>query len=591
MKIIHIFYFIFVALGIFIPGSVIMNMFQKRDKEGKVKGAEGFLQAAGAGIVGGLFAATLPKVAEATLANPGLAWFSALILLIVLGAFVGLALLWKEEGSKIGELICALILVILFTILGFQAAHAVSVAVPSAFGQSLIRWVVHVAAVVCSGYIICNWCFFRYKVSEKVGWRIAGIIIMVLTILNLIGSIFTINWLGLKDLDFSDQETVADADVIEEEEPELTAEDLENFTVPVLTAEDLEELTLTKYASISEEFLDSSFSTKDKGRTAETGFSDALTFPFGTPDRFTELEEEILRNPVYSVTVIEALKDKKLGETTIGKLNPWMDEMVLKTDRFGMAAWLEHRDDTEFYVTKEYRIYAATLCTLLERFVEVDGTQTFKTKENWCLSMTSMNNDRRGVKADYQYTGQFYVLVAKTKDGKELLRIGFNTKDKRPAFPEGTPKPGPGPTPTPTPNPDPGPTPTPTPTPTPNPKDKTKGTQGDVVKPNDNPGPGPDTNNPSNPSHSKVEEHPNSTEVKDYKEYKEEMKELEDINKEQKTDKDSNTPSTPTKPNTNVDNNGSKTVDPSKAPGASTEEGKIKNDKTNPAGEWGGPKD
>lgn len=251
-----------------------------------------------------------------------------------------------------------------------------------------------------------------------------------------------------------------------EAESKVSKEDLEKavkvLTVRKLTDEDLEKMTVEKFKDVPETLLKSSLTAEDARRTGEAGFSDALTFGFKTDKRFEELEEEILRNPVVAGTYIRAIKDKKIGNQKIGELNPWMDEFVKLDDEHGLTYWLEYRGDDEetIYVSSEFRRYAATLCVFFERLVEEEDTMTFKTKENWCLSNTTTNSDRRGVLAPYQYKGEFYVRSYKTKDRNVLFTIGFNTKDKRPAFPEDpTPAPTPAPTPTPTP-----PTPTPEPT-------------------------------------------------------------------------------------------------------------------------------
>ena len=167
-----------------------------------------------------------------------------------------------------------------------------------------------------------------------------------------------------------------------------------------------------------------------------------------------------------------------------------------------------------------------------------------------------------------------------------------------------TPKPKPGPGPTPDPNPNPGPKPTPKPSPK---KDPTKGTQGEVVAPNDNPGPGPDTNNGNGATESKVEENPNSQDGT-YQEYKEQMQELKEINSEQKVGGDPSKPTTPTpKPDASqgqitvpVDSNAEKGTgnggidDPTPVQPLSHDAstGKpITNTPDNPAGEWEGPAD
>ena len=279
------------------------------------------------------------------------------------------------------------------------------------------------------------------------------------------------------------------------------AYDQQNLSVQKLTQEDLEKLTLTKYKDIQETLLDSSLSPKDKERTSKTGMSDALTFGFESKDTtkmFKKLETEILRNPVYGVAVANAIKDKKIGNQKISDLNPWITEMVQKNEK-GVFVWCEYRgNDTKvIYVTEEYRCYAATLCTFLERLVE-QGVQSHQTIENWCLNSAAKNNDRAGIMAEYQYKKDAFVLAyipkseAGKKDAKGLFVIGFNVHDKRPEFFDKEDPPEVVNVPTPTdPDPDNPPTPTspdnpPTPTDPDNPP-----------TPTTTPGPGPDPTDPT----------------------------------------------------------------------------------------------
>jgi hypothetical protein len=84
-------------------------------------------------------------------------------------------------------------------------------------------------------------------------------------------------------------------------------------------------------------------------------------------------------------------------------------------------------------VTNEYRRYAATLCTLLERLVD-QGVQTRRTSENWCLNATSRNNERAGIKASYQYSRKALIMAYVGKNKVPFLIVGFNIHDKRPEF-------------------------------------------------------------------------------------------------------------------------------------------------------------
>jgi len=128
-------------------------------------------------------------------------------------------------------------------------------------------------------------------------------------------------------------------------------------------------------------------------------------------------------------------------------------------------------------------------------------------------------------------------------------------------MPEPVVEPTPVPRPEPTPEPKPEPTPAPDTEPTPvyN-KDKTKGTQGDVVKPNDDPGPGPDTNNGAGSQTSTKDQPTNSSNFNSYDEYKEVINEMKEDNQTQKTGNDLSTPSSTGPANTavHVDDNADK---------------------------------
>ncbi len=386
------------------------------------------------------------------------------------------------------------------------------------------------------------------------------------------------------------------------------------LTVTKVTPDQLEALTVEKYSGISQVFLDSSLSTKDKQRTESTGFSDALTFGFKASDdssRFAELEEEIMRNPVDGVTVVKAIKDKKIGDRTIGSFNPWMEEMVSLHEKNGVSYWLEYRDGDKstMYVTDEYRRYAATLCTFLERLVP-QGVHAWQTVENWPLNGAANNNDRIGVPADYQYAKDALILAYVGKDagadgnggnaaatGNGLFVIGFNVHDKRPEFYGGTPE-APQPTPPasviPTPdNPNP-PTPTPTPTPTPDPdpkynKDPNKAPK-ENTEPNDDPGPGPSTNNGVGAQESTADQPTNSNHMT-YEEYVEEIAGLAETNAIQQTGNDSNQPSTPTPSGTTVDNNGGETINQPTTSPSNDKPADGSSLTSESDGAWGGPKD
>lgn len=218
---------------------------------------------------------------------------------------------------------------------------------------------------------------------------------------------------------------------------------------------DLDKLDMSRFEHISDLFLDSSMPSQAKARTKKSGFSDAVSFPFKDYKKskkgyskeelesmFTELEEEIFRNPVVGDMIIQGLIDRKIAkDKTVGDDNPWMAEFLAKLNEArkkasgehprGLEIWLETRDASgTIYVTKEYRRYAAGVCTLLERMIP-DGVKTKKSSENYRLNSSSEGSLVRAEKADYEEKEPSLILLYRDKNGKVRLRIGFNLLDKR----------------------------------------------------------------------------------------------------------------------------------------------------------------
>ncbi len=554
--------------------------------------------------------------------------FVVIFLLVMVGLYALTVAWWEREGSEVSELVIFMLLIALLFFPMMACSFALASFFESAFVSTVIIMIPFWVLIVALGRIICNFYYFRKEVNEENGaeekvvkrWRLLGRIAFVFFLALFVVSVV----MGATGC-FAWASALASQSVAQEQMEEPTEEELEAIealTVSKVTPEELERLTVDKYATVDWRLLDSSLSPCDRARTETTGFSDALTFGFEASDdtaRFAELEAEILRNPVYGVTVVNAIKDKEIGGQTIGSFNPWMGEMVRLNDQYGVSYWLD-KEGESFYVSMEYRCYAATLCTWLERLV-IQGVQARPTIENWCLNPAAANNDRKGVPASYQYTKDALVLayVGKNEgigtDGSKssgttdgLFVIGFNIHDKRPEFygetpepePTSTPTPTPKPTPTPTPTPTPEPTPTPTPTPTPNPpynKDPNLAPK-ENTEPNDDKGPGTSTNNGPGATTSTADQ-PTNSDHGTYTEYRESIDELNNTNQTQKTGSDPSTPSTP-KPTTDttVDNNGDtgtstsapiNTPTPVTPPATDANTGETIS--TNPGEAWGGPTD
>lgn len=425
------------------------------DSDGTKRRKLSFLTKAGANgwIAGAITGAVLAFInyftGKITLSTIWLAW---VFLVIVVVGYVLLAWWWKnQEGCEVSEGICFFLISIvpfltMKSLVGIATAPWKNVFLTRLFCTLPILLVL--AELV---FMIISAIQVRGG-GQKLKWIVSGVALMLVVLF------ITAGLTGCGATNAKATEKIYENQAVE------------SLTVRKLTPEDLEKLTLSKYKDIPETLLDSSLSPKDKERTSKTGMSDALTFGFESKDTakmFKELEAEILRNPVYGVTVANALCSKKIGDQAIGDFNGWMNEMVQKNSK-GVFVWCEYRDNDSktIYVTEEYRCYAATLCTFLERLVE-QGVQSHQTIENWSLNSAAKNNDRAGIMAEYQYKKDAFVLAyipkseAGKKDAKGLFVIGFNVHDKRPEFFDKEDPPEVVNVPTPTdPNPDNPPTPT-----------------------------------------------------------------------------------------------------------------------------------
>lgn len=443
-------------------------------------------RAIGIGVITGAIHYFVTRLSGGTL------WLAPVFLAIMIAIYIYLMYWWRQDGSvPLWEMFMfALIAVLLFFTTVAAADATTALFKGSGFGKSLVMVLPEMLLVATLGFYVIDYFFYLHRevdviyeddddetIDEKeiagrrhYRWGVFFIVVTTAILLALLLGAFSANFNWPARSTEAKISGTAESAKVDAGKVELDAA-IEHLTVVKVTPEELEELTLNKYRAIYQEMLDSSLTTQDKVRTESAGFSDALTFGFEATEndkRFEELEEEILRNPIYGVTVANALKDKKLGNETIGILNPWMQEMVELNEKNGVAYWCEYRykDKDTIYVTDEYREYAATLCTWLERLV-IQDVYAWQTSENWCLNNVTSNNERKGVPASYQYKKDALVLAYVTKSDEDLVLVGFNLHDKRPEFYVSREAPTPTPTPTPTPAPKPTPTPTPAPKPTP----------------------------------------------------------------------------------------------------------------------------
>ena len=564
-------------------------------------------------------------------------WLGAIMFTVMIALILAVIAKATEKAVDPDEVVISALLIAVLTFVTLSVAWAVAENIPSSLLRCLVTALPWLAAIFAMGFILVRCFYDRAYDNVRCGdatkeaaarWRWVARIASAIVLALLIGFLAIYCGGELAKAVSAGSNTADEQPAATEDDGNVSPEELETIealTVPPVTAEDLEMLTVTQYDGFSWEFLDSSMASQDRSRTRETGFSDALTFGFSAKDseaRFAELEEEILRNPVYGVTVANAIKDKTIGGQTIGSFNPWMEQFVNLNDQYGVSHWREKDAEGNLYVTQEYRIYAATLCTFLERLT-LQGVHAWQTSENWCLSPAVANNDRKGVPASYQYTQDAFILAYVGKDvalseggaqpGEGLFVIGFNIHDKRPEFYGGTPEnPTPsGPT-TPTiptipdnPNPDPKPSPDPEPEPKPDPdpepsynKDPNKSPE-ENTEPDNDPGTGSSTNNGSGSTTSTADQPTNSTSYNSYTDYRNDVNELADTNQNQKTGSDPSTPSTPAPTSTTtVDNNGTtgtSTSAPINTPTPVTPPATVADSgepiSSSPGEAWGGPAD
>ena len=270
----------------------------------------------------------------------------------------------------------------------------------------------------------------------------------------------------------------------------------------LILAVDLDEDSLSKmYSDFSKVFLDNSMPNQNAARTSaasKVGWGkdstskmfDAVSFPFEAVsaekkeytdedilNMYRELQEEIMRNPVFGDMFAQGLKKLELQDgTSVAELNKaWLDEFEAKYNEFGCDYfvtyhtnyWLKygfelphdnenieswktaHPNAPEFkesdlelvskdgkpvvYVTDEYVDYAKRMLCWLDR-VSCLGVREYSTIKHWPLnSELNANLVRTYENMDKGYVDSYPALTfsVELKDGRRQLLFGFNIYDKR----------------------------------------------------------------------------------------------------------------------------------------------------------------
>ncbi|MBR3332531.1 DMT family transporter [Candidatus Saccharibacteria bacterium] len=497
--------------------------------------------------------------------GPAMSAKIALFFTIIMLGFIAYTLYWWiTDGNRFIEAVfMALVICLLSVSAATVAARAVAVT-GSVFWASVIQRAPAIVALLVCGYIFVSLTWEARQIYEKV---LGGIIASVLIIIAVVLAIFSIRWAALLPAKADDDNTGAAPVQLAPQTSETEVEEGEMPAEPLATSGP--NWGTTEYGVWHDYAEYADFDNKVKLRAFGYDYSSLWQDEDALKEAFLQIaENEPEALAFYSFDFFNKEEKKALG----------INGLKVGTDfRTGDYAGIDANFDKEGGGELQEDLYQALSREVLSDNVRFNPIKTTGLQKTSYIYWEDLNKDGYITPEEcfccYDNVSRKDALQVEVqrkvqkmgKDGgytwetKFILNLdcGFQIcwKDK---VPKGVPQISEVPTasgnnPPPTPDPGPGPGPNPNPK-----KDKSKGTQGDVVKPNDNKGTGPDTNNPSNPQESKAEEHPNSTDNKTYSEYKQEVKELKDVNADQKQGGDPNTPTEPTQPGTNVDSNAEK---------------------------------
>ncbi len=490
----------------------------------------------------------------------------ALAFIIVIVAFLGLNYMFDKEGSKIIELIEALILAAAIAVIGFVVASAWSSAISSAFIKSVLKFIPRGFFIVTLGHCVASFCFFRAKMDKD---RIYGYIgkaaIVIAAVVFVIAAVHYIDWGSLgKKVAISTPTLTSPG---ETGDAQITVPDNKDLEKNVPT-----QVTL-HYAFFNPTLLLDEDESND--------------FNFGPNPYDTETKEEkdakwfdanfrsrIAKDPAL-LAADAAFLDSIVGTRYTGVFYDGAKEDWSQAINDAKVAWI--KDKVLYFETLDaFNDFLDTAKKV--EVLESDGGETDMMYMNPytidgvpdVIVMKTDNHKGHYLVYTFEIKGQEFKVAYRIECGYQPTNVSVRMKIPtvpKPKNPKNPDKPK-----------DPA-------------KDKTKGTQGDLVKPNDDKGPGPDTNNGVGANESKAEEHPNSTDCNNYEEYKKQVEELNNINNNQ-----GNTSNGGTNTNVNVEDNSSNLntgVNPNNIPLATdaNTNSPTTNNSSNASGDYGGPSD
>ena len=484
---------------------------------------EGLIRAGVISVVVGLVYFFAPKVG-------GAIWLAPIFLIVMLAISGYLLYWWWQEGSTIKELVAFAFLLLLVYWATMSVAAMTTGITTNGFLVSLFLLVPKLVLIASLGFCIANTFFFECELAEEredekkaklmrvLGWAVA-VLTAIICILMLI---FGLKWSALKNA-----------------EPQVNSSNGQTSST-------------TWYGFYNPSLL------RDDDPSNDYNFGyDLADFEEGelkANDYDADLRERMEVDPKLGAAVM-AWTDANVGTRYLGTFYDECKGEWASTMNNAAEAWMEDQES-----------YQQTLDAFFA-FLDTADSVELKSGKGIEDQMYMNPHTVSGVpdiivmKTDHE-EGLFLVYTFKIKENtfevKYRTECGYqptNVEEVMNITPQENPN-NPGTTPSnPTPS---NPTPTPTPTTPTNPKDPTKGTQGEVVGPNDNPGPGPDTNNGVGSQYSSEQTDDGSIFVPTYDEYKDIVDNLEEINEDQKEGGDSNTPTVTPSAGTNVDNNGDK---------------------------------
>ena len=298
-------------------------------------------------VAGGVVVAATYFLSRAVVFTP-VSGLAILFMVFAMGwmAIVTVHGVWVAK--KVSHVLCIAGTVAMF----FVAAESAALAVVDSFRVRLVGAIPIVAMIVAIVALVGCYCYNRITHQSEALWKkkltlgsgvTVGFVGALLAVLVLAGAVGCSQQTQSPGTSSGETSPAASSQNVA-----VSAEDINaaktTFTV---SAEEINRLIPEKFKNFSDDPSDNSLAARDKERVAAAGFSDALTFPLsGNTDeeRLSDVEKEIFTNSVYGVTVARAMRGKRIGDQTIGDLNPWLETMIANDDAYGVAYWREYRD-------------------------------------------------------------------------------------------------------------------------------------------------------------------------------------------------------------------------------------------------------